>query len=60
VSEQSKKKVCQTNLPCHWVEEEGFEVTPRICPTVDPGALSDTSFLLKSKFPQVPPPRPLP
>ncbi len=39
-------------IPCHWVQEEGFEVLPVPVSGQDPGVLRDTAFLLK---PAVPP-----
>ena len=35
-------------IPCHWVEDEGFDVLPLQGPATDPRALSDTAFLLKT------------
>jgi hypothetical protein len=43
----------KTNLPCEWVDEERFDVTPIHGPAL-PASASDTSFLLKAKVPQRP------
>jgi len=53
MSEQSKSRKIKARLPCQWVDEEGFEVTPAPGPTNDLKALPDTAFLLKPN----PPPR---
>lgn len=54
MTEQTKSRKTTTKLPCQWLEDEGFEVTPAPGPMNDPQALPDTAFLLKSK----PVPRP--
>ena len=38
-------------IPCHWVQEEGFEVLPVPVSGQDPGVLRDTAFLLKPAVP---------
>jgi len=55
MTEQTKSRKTKTKLPCQWVEDEGFEVTPAQGPAKDPQALPDTAFLLKSNPPQRPP-----
>ena len=47
MTKQTKSRKTKANLPCQWVDEEGFEVTPVPGPTNDPKALPDTAFLLK-------------
>ena len=54
MTEHTKSRKTKTKLPCHWVEEEGFEVMPAPEPANDLATLTDTAFLLKSS----PPPRP--
>jgi hypothetical protein len=56
MTEQSKSQNAKTPLPCHWVEDEGFEVIPTPGPANDPQALPDTAFLLKFN-PFLPPPQ---
>ena len=54
MTEQTKSRKTKTKLPCQWVEDEGFEVTPAPGPSNDPQALTDTALLLVSN------PRPRP
>jgi hypothetical protein len=55
MTEQTKSRKTTIKLPCQWVEEESFEVTPTPAPAHDPKALPDTAFLLKSSSPPRPP-----
>ena len=58
MTERTKSRKTKAKLPCHWVEDEGFEVTPAQGPESDPPALTDTAFQLKpnplSRPPQFP------
>jgi hypothetical protein len=54
MTEPTKSRKTKTKLPCHWVEDEGFEVTPAPESSNDPQALTDTALLLASN------PRPRP
>jgi hypothetical protein len=54
MTEHTKKRTDQTKLPCRWVDEEGFSVTPVAGPALDPKGMSDTAFLLKSQLPPRP------
>jgi hypothetical protein len=56
MTKQTKSRKTTTKLPCQWVEDEGFEVTPAPEPANDPQVLADTAFLLKSS-PQPRPPQ---
>jgi hypothetical protein len=47
MTEQTKSRKTKTKLPCQWLEDEGFEVTPAQGPANNPQALPDTAFLLK-------------
>jgi len=48
MTEHTKSRKTKTKLPCHWVEEEGFEVMPAPEPVNDLAILTDAAFLLKS------------
>jgi hypothetical protein len=54
MTEHTKKRNEKMKLPCNWVDEEGFTVTPTQRPIVRPEGMSDTAFLLKSKLPARP------
>jgi hypothetical protein len=43
----------KNNLPCQWVDEKGFDVTPSHGPAPQPPS-SETGFLLKPKAPRRP------
>lgn len=49
MTEHTESRNNKTKLPCHWVEDEGFDVAPTPSPANDPQALADTAFLLKSE-----------
>jgi hypothetical protein len=54
MSEQTKASKTRVVLPCQWVEEDSFEVTPSPGPVNDPQALPDTAFLLNASQPPRP------
>jgi hypothetical protein len=54
--ERKKSHKATTKLPCQWLEDEAFEVTPAPAPANEPQAMPDTAFLLKSS-PQPRPPQ---
>jgi hypothetical protein len=47
MTEPTKSRKTKARLPCQWVDEAGFEVTPSPGPANDPQTLPDTAFLLK-------------
>jgi hypothetical protein len=47
MTKKTKSRKTKAELPCQWVEDEGFEVTPAQRPANAPQAMTDTSFLLK-------------
>lgn len=49
MTKHTKKRGDKTKLPCHWVDDEGFSVTPIPSPVIKPQGMSDTAFLLKAK-----------
>lgn len=47
--ERNPKRQDEAKLPCHWVEEQGFEVTPKQAPPLESPSVSETAFLRKEK-----------
>ena len=49
MTERTKNLSQKTKLPCHWVDEEGFTVSPIQQPSAEPRGGTDTAFVLKPK-----------